>query len=71
MDQINLRVALARKGITQIQCARDLGWSHTKLNYFARGYYEPSHGDKERLAAYLELSVEELFPPETLEKGLR
>jgi hypothetical protein len=44
--------------------ARDLGWSHTKLNWFVRGYYAPSADAREKIATYLNAkNLSELFIP--------
>lgn len=47
---------IARKGVPAIRMARDLGWSHTKLNWFVKGYYSPSLEDRKKIAQYLGVS---------------
>lgn len=62
LNEATFKKLLARKGIPAIRMARDLGWSHTKLNWFAKGYYFPSPSDRLKITSYLQAAeVPDLF----------
>lgn len=62
MDRRVFRMALAERGLNQIQLAIALRISPSTLTYYLQGYYQPPNKIQEKIAAYLNLQREELFP---------
>jgi len=62
LNAIRFKQILKEMGIPAIKMARDLKWSHTKLNWFVKGYYSPSDRDRQKIIGYLSnYNTDDLF----------
>lgn len=57
-------IALARKNLSAIAVAREIGIHHTTLSRWVRGWYPVPLNYRSKLAEVLELAINDLFPPE-------
>lgn len=61
INEREFEIALARKGTTSIEVARELGLHHSTLSRFKRGHYPIPKEMATRLAEILEISTNLLF----------
>lgn len=62
MDVRRLRVLLAEKGLSQIRLASAIGISPASLSYYVQGHYQAPKEIQERIASFLKVRRESLFP---------
>lgn len=62
----NLRVLRKERGVTQVRLGKALNYGYTAIANYESGRNEPSLDDLIRLAAFLDVSVDELLGTERL-----
>lgn len=61
IDRRTYEISLARKGLSSIAVAHEIGVHHTTLSRWVRGWYPVPLNFRSRLAEVLELPEKELF----------
>lgn len=59
---VRLKIALLRRGISQIQLARAIGRTPAHVSRLIRGHVRPRARDRRRIASFLSVSETQLFP---------
>ena len=57
-----IKIALIKKRLKQAQMSVDLQIHHSRLSGIINGWIKPSTVEKDRISAYLEIPMEDLFP---------
>lgn len=58
----NIKIELKKRGISQTQCAFDLGLNRVKFNVICNGWDIPKPATRAKIAGYFGMAETELFP---------
>ena len=61
-QRVELRVAIAEKGVLHGDLAYEVGLPQTKLSRIVIGWIEPRWHEKESIAKVLKVPVDKIFP---------
>lgn len=59
---LDLRILLLRRGLSQLSLARSVGISASRISRILCGRVSPRARDRRRIAGFLGISEQELFP---------